>query len=155
MKTNQLKKQKGFTLIELMIVVAIIGVLSAIAVPAYQNYVSRSEAASGLATLRGLQTPAELIWQQEGKLTDLDALGTKAKASALGTISVTEAGEIKFTFDSGALATKYVAITRKDKGWTCANTTGIELKSCPTNTANGGTGTANNGGTASGGTPAS
>ena len=49
MKKRQ-TKQKGFTLIELMIVVAIIGALSAIAVPAYQNYVAKSEASSALAT---------------------------------------------------------------------------------------------------------
>lgn len=135
MKTNQLKKQKGFTLIELMIVVAIIGVLSAIAVPAYQNYVSRSEAASGLATLRGLQTPAELEWQQNGKLTSVEALGTTPGASKLGTISVTAAGEIKFKFTDGALKDKHVAITRGTTGWTCENTTAIDLKSCPVTTA--------------------
>ena len=56
---NKRTNQKGFTLIELMIVVAIIGVLSAIAVPAYKDYVSKSELASGFASVKSIITPAE------------------------------------------------------------------------------------------------
>ncbi|BBC39959.1 prepilin-type N-terminal cleavage/methylation domain-containing protein [Photobacterium damselae subsp. piscicida] len=53
-----MKGQKGFTLIELMIVVAIIGVLSAIAIPAYKDYVKKSQMASAMATMKSLITPA-------------------------------------------------------------------------------------------------
>jgi type IV pilus assembly protein PilA len=51
--------QKGFTLIELMIVIAIIGVLAAVAIPAYQDYISKSQATAALAEISPTRTPIE------------------------------------------------------------------------------------------------
>ncbi|MGC9402486.1 pilin [Vibrio genomosp. F10 str. 9ZC157] len=121
------KKQKGFTLIELMIVVAIIGVLSAIAVPAYQDYVKKTEFASALGTMKSLVTPAELYYQEEGSLsvavdTLLGAIGTKTDASSLGTIGV-ESGALTFTFQSSAVpASTKITYTRSATGWSCSTT---------------------------------
>lgn len=56
-----MKNEKGFTLIELMIVVAIIGILSAIAIPAYQYYVSKSQITAAIAELNGAKPQYELI----------------------------------------------------------------------------------------------
>jgi type IV pilus assembly protein PilA len=49
--------QRGFTLIELMIVVAIIGILAAVAIPAYQDYTAKAQASEGFTLLAGLKTP--------------------------------------------------------------------------------------------------
>ena len=54
--------QKGFTLIELMIVVAIIGILAAVAIPAYGDYTARAQAAEAFTLMDGFKTPLTEAW---------------------------------------------------------------------------------------------
>ncbi|KLV06335.1 pilin [Photobacterium ganghwense] len=135
-----MKKQNGFTLIELMIVVAIIGVLSAIAVPAYQDYVKRSEGASALATLKSLITPSELWYQENGDYLKSEqaniftALGISAKSNSLGDISIPSDNSLDFTFsgNSSLPNTTKITFTRSATGWGCeVNNADIETDSCP------------------------
>ena len=64
---ERLVKQKGFALIELMIVVAIIGVLAAIAVPQYNKYVARTQVAEAFAVLSSVKQALTLYYQENGK----------------------------------------------------------------------------------------
>lgn len=68
------KKQQGFTLIELMIVVAIIGILAAVAIPAYQDYTVRARVSDGLGLASSVKTSMSEYRLSEGRFSATSAL---------------------------------------------------------------------------------
>jgi len=100
-------KQTGFTLIELMIVVAIIAVLAAIALPAYQDYVARAQVAEGLSLSSGAKEAIATYYSDHGQFPqDNAAAGMAGPTSVLGkyvsSVSVDNTGSIAVVFASSA-----------------------------------------------------
>ncbi|HRY15730.1 MAG TPA: pilin [Candidatus Competibacteraceae bacterium] len=78
------KLQKGFTLIELMIVVAIIGILAAIAIPAYQDYTIRAQVSEGINMLGDMKVAAGDFWSARGRTpvgVTANSIGVSATAA--------------------------------------------------------------------------
>ncbi|WP_392344128.1 pilin [Pseudoalteromonas prydzensis] len=95
------QSQKGFTLIELMIVVAIIGILAAVALPAYQDYTVRAKVTEGLSLASGAKTT---VAENASSAADLD-LGWTAPPATANVTSVVIAkatGEITITYTAAA-----------------------------------------------------
>lgn len=119
-------KQQGFTLIELMIVVAIIGILAAIAIPAYQSYVAKAQSSEAFMLMGGAKTPlVESMAQGDCTLpTETVLTGKYGTLAASGT---SPACALTFTFGANApvapdLKTKTLILTHTSGAWVCSGT---------------------------------
>ncbi len=140
------KVQQGFTLIELMIVVAIIGILAAVAIPAYQDYTIRAKVTEGLRLASAGKTAVSEFFSTNGRLpANNDSAGMASAGSISGndvaSVTVNTNGVMHILFSGSLpLGTKTIFLTPDTSGgrvrWDCATNGTLDNRYRPSSCRN-------------------
>jgi type IV pilus assembly protein PilA len=141
MNAASMQMQRGFTLIELMIVVAIIGILAAVALPAYQDYIARAQVSEAVSLSTGGKTPLAEYFNDKGywPVVASDVMGNLSGKyvsvitliGAVGTSGlISIEARMKDTGINTAITSLTIAFTSTDaKQWSCTGgTIGIKYR---------------------------
>jgi type IV pilus assembly protein PilA len=122
--------QKGFTLIELMIVVAIIGILAAVAIPAYGDYTARAQAAEAFTLMDGVKTPLTELYTSSGAFAIGGASGISAITAGkyvTSLVATNGTNSVTATMGTTGVSTRiqgmkvHMHYDASNGAWTCAN----------------------------------
>jgi type IV pilus assembly protein PilA len=151
-----MKKQSGFTLIELMIVVAIVGILAALALPAYQDYIARSKMSEVLAELAESKTSiAEFVASNSTWPNNMNQAGigtqsgyveamTTAGSNVGGTVAIGDTYDIVIELndtintavDDDFIRMRATALAGNELEWQCMYSDAADFKYVPSNCRN-------------------
>jgi type IV pilus assembly protein PilA len=139
------KQQAGFTLIELMIVVAIIGILAAIAIPAYQDYTIRARVSEGLSLASAAKatiaensytgaSSADLGWNAPSSTENVESVSVDSSNGTITVITTAKAGSVTLTLTPDpAFSAGTPDLTATRMTWACAVSDSAKQKYVPSN----------------------